>query len=620
MDSPLFTRFLPFLDNICIHRNSRDVADVAPFFVYLLLHSRGQLHFDDQCTLLLQGPAFEQAFGTHAQDVRRAVEMLWDPTFPREREKLRHIQTLLHTAGDTAIEVLRTVYLDAAKAVLAVPAAELLQALPDLWMEILSELRAKDYDVDMRNPRCYVPHVRSTFLSLALHIYPPKEDDRVYIPFAAPEEYIPMLSKQQVVAQDALPLRWAIGTLTLLAQGYWGFSYRLESSAMAWQDTGDFDLLLLTASQYKLDYPSAQAIGGYLGYRVSGDGRNHPPHYEYLRYGKHVQQYLMERAFSALNEHGRAVVVLPAHFLWQQDGDHTLQAGYWESVRRRLIAQDLLDIAILLPQDGFGAYCLIGLQKKKERPGYFRLMDTQTYIKEKDRTEYLRLRDPRFFVKDNTYTLHHLHILRKLEQGESQDLAVVPLGHVQQEDYRLTPMRYFWRQQIPAELQGYPLRPLSDFMEPIKLASRNVLESWKGQEIKYITDHSIRDYVRTVVWASQVKATVNEFEPYVHKVSIADRSCLLLDVCGSSAQAVMFKFDLAKDEQPIYLHKLEAYSVEGIILHDYLVWALKQSFVSAQIGIHKSEGVRNLLDVLIPFPPLEVQEAKGMPGKNTYLV
>lgn len=389
------------------------------------------------------------------------------------------------------------------------------------------------------------------------------EKSKVFNPFAGLASFGLFLDQgQDYFGQEVNQKTWALGALRIMAYERPGTShYVCNDSILHWpKEDEKFDLVVANPP---------------YGMRLSQQYREVEPGI------RTVEQFLIEKGVSSLNNKGKLIALLPQGFLFR--GMHE------QRLREHLIEEDLIDTIISLPgglllNTGIPLIVLV-IDKDKKLPGKVRFIDAKKFVEAKSSREKVL----------NDYGLN------SVVNGSIQDSDVVRVidnSQIREFDYNLNVPRYFQKQ-----IEGIKLKEIVEF---VRGSRRDIPDEGKMIRIRDLKDDKL-DFKLDL---SQVEKT--EFRrPHLRLI---EESCLLLATRWKTLKPTLFKFA----GEAIFLNPdILSFKInEQLADTAYLINELHADYVEEQLASYRQGGTipmirrDDLLEVVIKLPSLEEQRAK----------
>lgn len=384
--------------------------------------------------------------------------------------------------------------------------------------------------------------------------------EKIYNPFAGLASFgINLNDKQSYYGQELNQSTWAIGKLRLMANGFnKPVEYKNENSIDIWPENERFDLIV-----------SFPPMGAKLRYM------NSIHHNEYST----VEQFLIENGISSLNHKGKLISILPLNFLYK--------SGYEQTIRERIVNEDLLDMIILMPsgllKHTITPFCIFILNKAKSNSGIVRFINAQKYISN-DNT-----RNKRLDVQP---------LIELIKDGNDNDsLKNIDNSFIRENNYNLNVIKYFTK-----EYSG-----INIFQEYCYFFDSN--RSNEREKGKYVR---IRDLKNDIIDNKIDIANVEDVDipKYAKRI---EESCLLVARLGRNLKPTYFNYKGV----PIYISN-DIYSIkvnqENLNI-DYLINELLSDDVTEQLdsfrlGLIPSLKKNDFLNIRINIISIEEQNAK----------
>ena len=385
---------------------------------------------------------------------------------------------------------------------------------------------------------------------------------KVYNPFAGYGSYALYLDNDcEYFGQELDPKTWELGKMRLKAHDRLdNFTYLCEDSILNWPNESEkFDLVVSTPPfGMRLDNVFDRA-----GRRI-----------------REVDQFLIEKGVSLLNEKGKLIALLPQTFLYLRSQ---------HEMRKELIEHDLIDTIISLPAVFLGnismPLAILVIDKDKERAGKIRLIDANKFVHTKEN------RNKQLIYKE-------LNQLIETTVQDTEWVKFVDIKQIALHDYNLGVSRYFLKPikgtRLDNNLLEYIIGDRTDIPDTGKLVN---VKDLKEDKTDFILDASM----------------IENSELHQRSVRQINESCLLLTGIRATLNLKPTFFNYTGT--PIYIsHNILAFRInEEKVLPAYLINELSTEYVKEQLeayiptlNIHH----RDFLQITIKLPEKGEQQGK----------
>ncbi|MEA4967015.1 MAG: N-6 DNA methylase, partial [Bacteroidaceae bacterium] len=416
----------------------------------------------------------------------------------------------------------------------------------------------KIFDVIGINERCILQPIELTQLINEISEF--SSCERIYNPFAGLASFsINLKDNQSYYGQELNQSTWAIGKLRLMANGLnKPVEYKNENSIDIWPENERFDLIV-----------SFPPMGAKLRYMNS---------IHYNEYST-VEQFLIEKGISSLNLKGKLISILPLNFLHK--------SGYEQTIRERIVNEDLLDMIILMPSGLLKhtntPFCIIILNKAKSNFGIVRFVNAQNYISNDN-------------IRNKCLDVESLVELIK-DDNDNDTFKHIDNSFIRENNYNLNVIKYFTK-----EYSG-----INIFQEYCYFFDGN--RSNEREKGKYVRIRDLKDdKINNRIEIANIEDV--DIPKYAKRI---EESCLLVARLGKNLKPTYFNFE----DVPIFISN-DIFSIkvnQEKINIDYLINELLSDDVieqlnSFRLGIIPSIKKDDLLQIKIKILSIQEQNAK----------
>ncbi len=392
---------------------------------------------------------------------------------------------------------------------------------------------------------------------------------KVFNPFAGLASFGVNLDKgQYYFGQELNQKTWALGALRIMAYGRQvSPRYVCDDSILNWPDVSEKFDLIVSNPPYDLKLENQ--------YREIEPGI------------RTAEQFLVDRGLHSLNKEGKLIALLPQGFLFR--------GRQVQHLRQFIVEQDLLDTIISLPggllSNMGGAFIILVINKKKERPGKVRFIKADKFVE---------ARGPR----EKFLNYHALNSLIHGRRVDEDALKIIDNAEIKEGDYNLNVPRYFQKEIELANNE--PLVKLKDILEYERGQRGNLPDNGKLVRIRDLRDDKV-DFRLKVSEIEEIELR----RPNIHQIN---ETCLLLAIRWRTLKPTYFVFE----GTPVYRNQdILSFKVnESVADYGYLINELHADYVQEQLESYRMGATipfirrDDLLEVAIKLPSLQEQKAK----------
>lgn len=403
---------------------------------------------------------------------------------------------------------------------------------------------------------------------LIMKLARPKKTDKILNPFAGYGDYAIALTESDYTGVE-LYNSWTIGAIRLLA------AHKEEKFQFKKCDV--FDYMQNSPTKYDLILSS-------MPFNINLTENNKKPFDKYLT----ANNVILEKAIDLMTDTGQIYFLLSSSFLYSIGKDQIL--------RQRIVEEDLLETVIYLPEGLFShtamSTCLIGINKKKSKPGLTTFVDGDKFIRK----------------QKNEIQIASDEILEKISIGEKNDgISIIHKIDISNLDYILSPKRYCTK-----EFDGVKL---SEILRPLRLETEYLTEN-----DSYITIRNLQNDRMNFNLDPKARTISDDI---TSKVKVLATSALLIATRFSSLKPTYFNFDgtqlLLSPNLTAFQVDLTKVDLEYLIHQLYSVDVWEQHQLMQSGSTIKYLSVENFLKIKIPIPSKSEQLAFVKAARETII-